>query len=219
MGYIATQRDEAERCIYVFLEYVPGGSIAQMLERFGPFSEELCRHYARQLLQGLEYLHGRKIIHRDLKGANVLVSRDGVVKLADFGASKAFYDATLTDGLKSIKGSVFWMAPEVMKGTGYGRRADIWSVACVVIEMLTGQHPWPDLDNHWSAIFAIAKATAGPPLPEGISDQCRDFLTKCFQVDPRHRPKASEMLQHPFVAGTENAMREAVENLDLNHSL
>ena len=102
-----------------------------MLRRFGVFQEDLCRHYTRQLLLGLEYLHGCKIVHRDLKGANVLVSRDGVVKLADFGAAKAFsQDATMksvTDGLKSIKGSLFWMSPEVLKGAGRARHGAIHS--------------------------------------------------------------------------------------------
>ena len=112
-----------------------------MLRRFGVFQEDLCRHYTRQLLLGLEYLHGCKIVHRDLKGANVLVSRDGVVKLADFGAAKAFsQDATMktvTDGLKSIKGSLFWMSPEVIKGAG---RAHCPSLTLTLTHSLTRNH-------------------------------------------------------------------------------
>jgi serine/threonine protein kinase len=92
-------------------------------QRFGNFSEALVRLYTRQLLLGLEYLHSCKIIHRDLKGANVLITRDGVVKLADFGASKVFKEGTVTDGMKSLKGSLFWMAPEV-------RRVCICTVPC-----------------------------------------------------------------------------------------
>ena len=125
--------------MYVFLEYVPGGSIASMLTRFGCFAETLCRHYTRQILLGLEYLHGVKVAHRDVKGANVLVNRNGVVKLTDFGAAKtksqnaaaataafmsggggggggSYEAATATDGFKSIQGSLFWMAPEVLRG-------------------------------------------------------------------------------------------------------
>jgi mitogen-activated protein kinase kinase kinase len=115
VGYIAAHMDFKTNTMYIFLEYVPGGSIASMLDRFGAFSEELCRKYTRELLMGLEYLHGCKVIHRDLKGGNVLVTRNGRVKLADFGASKAYHEATITDGMKSIRGSVFWMAPEVIK--------------------------------------------------------------------------------------------------------
>ena len=153
VGYIGAKKVSPTE-LYVFLEYVPGGSIAQMLTRFGCFNEQLVRHYTRQLLLGLEYLHGCKvrhlracvcgsplptdetsfplcvpcqIIHRDLKGANVLVSRDGVVKLADFGAAtlaRAIHDnkaAHVSHGIKSMRGSLFWMAPEVRSSAGSAR--------------------------------------------------------------------------------------------------
>ncbi|CAI5465109.1 unnamed protein product [Closterium sp. Yama58-4] len=199
VGYIDMEKDPSDGSIYIFLEFVSGGSIHSMLEKFGKFSESLVRVYTRQLLLGLEYLHRCKIIHRDIKGGNVLVDRDGVIKLADFGASKAFQEGTVGEGCKSIRGSVFWMAPEVITGAGYGRKADIWSLGCTVIEMLTGSHPWPGMDNTWSAIFHIAKTTTGPPTPEESSPEGRDFLAACFQLDPALRPSAAQLLQHPFV--------------------
>ncbi|CAI5941940.1 unnamed protein product [Closterium sp. NIES-64] len=199
VGYIDMEKDPSDGSIYIFLEFVSGGSIHSMLEKFGKFSESLVRVYTRQLLLGLEYLHRCKIIHRDIKGGNVLVDRDGVIKLADFGASKAFQEGTVGEGCKSIRGSVFWMAPEVITGAGYGRKADIWSLGCTVIEMLTGSHPWPGMDNTWSAIFHIAKTTTGPPTPEESSEEGRDFLAACFQLDPALRPSAAQLLQHPFV--------------------
>lgn len=219
VGYIDAYYDPKLSTLYIFLEYVPGGSIFSMLERFGKFSEELVRNYTRQLLMGLEYLHGARIVHRDLKGGNILVTRDGIVKLADFGASKAYKDATITDGMKSLRGSVFWMAPEVIKGTGYGRRADVWSLGCTVIEMLSGKHPWPELDNHWSAMFQIAKNVDGPPRPEHITDLARDFLDKCLEYDPKQRPTAAELLHHPFVAAGPMALQHATQTTDLNHSM
>ena len=243
--YIGMQRDEDNCNLHVFLEFVPGGSIASMLTRFGHFSEQLVRLYTRQLLLGLEYLHSRRVIHRgtttggiaklrrarhpflkappdrtarlfvlplshlvDLKGANVLIDGDGVVKLADFGASTAFEQTNLSHGFKSIRGSVYWMAPEVMKGTGYGRRADIWSVGCTVIEMITANHPWPELDNGWAAMFHIAKAGHGPPIPETCSEQCKSFLQQCFVVDPRRRATATDLLSHPFVANIPSVLSE-----------
>eukprot|EP00798_Chlamydomonas_sp_ICE-L_P030644 gene30644-35659_t len=132
----------------------------------------------------------------------------------DFGASKAYHDQdpmTITDGMKSLKGSVFWMAPEVIKGTGYGRRADVWSLGCTVLEMLSGKHPWPNLENHWSAMFSIAKEEQGPPRPAGVSDLALDFLNKCLQYDPKQRPSATEMLQHNWVAAPEVSRKDAAE--------
>lgn len=164
-----------------------------------------------------------QIIHRDLKGANVLVSRDGVVKLADFGAAtlaKAIHDkAAVTDGLRSMRGSLFWMAPEVLKGAGYGRRADIWSAGCTVIEMMTGKHPWPAMDNTWATIFAIASTPCGPPLPEGCSPTAVDFLQQCFRIQAGDRPTASQLLQDPFVSAIDSAVRDARAQAVLNHSL
>eukprot|EP00850_Spirogloea_muscicola_P008326 SM000044S15973 [mRNA] locus=s44:300793:305193:+ [translate_table: standard] len=218
VGYIDMERDEATDSLYVFLEYASGGSIHSMLEKFGIFSESLVRVYTRQLLLGLEYLHAQNIIHRDIKGGNVLVDC-GIVKLADFGASKAHHEGTITDGCKSIRGSVFWMAPEVIKAAGYGRRADIWSVGGTVIEMLTGMHPWPEIDNTWSAIFQIAKTQTGPPIPPNCSSEAKDFLSLCFKLDPTKRPTASELLAHPFVANVESSSSDSGSRSEATSSL
>ena len=204
VGYLGTERDPLKNELYVFLEYVPGGSIASMLKNFGAFSEELVRIYTRQILLGLDYLHANKVVHRDIKGANILVDNHGVVKLADFGSSQSFGKVAKTsngmsNGFRSVAGSIYWMAPEVMRETGYGRRADIWSVGCTVVEMLSGRRPWPDLKDPWSSIFRIAESKEGPPLPEGISNLARDFLRLCFQRDIKQRPRASQLLNHKFV--------------------
>ncbi|GLI59656.1 hypothetical protein VaNZ11_001592 [Volvox africanus] len=200
VGFIDARYDPETSAYYIFLEFVPGGSISSMLKRFKRFSEELVRNYTRQLLLGLDYLHSCKIVHRDLKGGNVLVSRDGVVKLTDFGASKAYRDQTIKECMMSVRGSVFWMAPEVMRGTGYDRRADIWSLGCTVIEMLSGTHPWPNLDNQLTAVHIIAKTEEGPPRPVNISPEAARFLDRCLQFDPAKRPTTTELLQDPFVA-------------------
>ena len=132
VGYLGAYLSKEDSLMYVFLEYVSGGSISSMLKRFGPFSEALSRIYVRQILCGLAFLHANRCVHRDIKGANILITQEGSAKLADFGASKRYASAEnsgsgLSDS-KSILGSVYWMAPEVMKGTGHGRRADVWSL-------------------------------------------------------------------------------------------
>ena len=141
--YYGAYLDKGQQLMYVFLEYVACGSILSMLKRFGFFTEALVKIYTKQILAGLVFLHENKTIHRDIKGANLLIDSSGSVKLADFGASRRYANAENSgshlSNSKSIMGSVYWMAPEVMKGIGHGRKADIWSLGCTVIEMITAE--------------------------------------------------------------------------------
>ncbi|KAL0231485.1 hypothetical protein GEMRC1_010889 [Eukaryota sp. GEM-RC1] len=128
--------------LHVFMEFVPGGSIAAILKKFPCLSLDVVKHYTRQILEGVHYLHTNSIIHRDLKGANLLIDSNGVVKVADFGASRKLQGFhTAMNECRSLKGTPFWMAPEVVVQAAYGRQADIWSIACCVIEMATGIPP------------------------------------------------------------------------------
>ena len=122
-----------------------GGSLLAIVNKFGALPEEATRRYTRQILAGLEYLHFNSVIHRDIKAANVLVDRNGVCKLADFGTAKKVHE--LNSQKNSMTGTVNWMAPEVIKQEKYGRAADIWSVGCTVYEMITGQPPWSEFEN------------------------------------------------------------------------
>ena len=139
---------------------MPGGSVATLLKNYGAFEEALVRNFVRQILQGLNYLHEREIIHRDIKGGNILVDNKGGIKISDFGISKKVEDSILTNARvhrPSLQGSVFWMAPEVVKQTSYTLKADIWSVGCLVVEMLTGEHPWAQL-TQMQAIFKVRRS-------------------------------------------------------------
>jgi serine/threonine protein kinase len=177
--YLGTER--TEDALHIFLEYVPEGSIASMLAKFGALPESVIRLYTAQLLRGLEYLHQKGIMHRDIKGANILIASNGTVKLADFGASKKIEDlATIGSGSKSIRGTPYWMAPEVIKQTGHGCPADIWSLGCTVIEMATGKPPWSTCAGPVAAMFQIASSKDPPPLPEHLSREAKDFLLLCF---------------------------------------
>lgn len=134
--YLGTNK--TDRYLYIILEYVTGGSVASMLKQFGPFSENLIRRFSYQILSGVSYLHSKGIIHRDIKGANILVTDTGVAKLADFGCSKrlpGLCSVSLEESMLAIRGSIPWMAPEVIKQSGYGRSSDIWSFGATVIEM------------------------------------------------------------------------------------
>ena len=190
----------------IFLEYVPGGSVAAMLNSYGSLQEPLIRNFVRQILAGLSYLHGRDIIHRDIKGANVLVDNKGNIKISDFGISKRVEASALLAPQKtgghvhrpSLQGSVFWMAPEVVKQTSYTRKADIWSLGCLIVEMFTGNHPFPNC-SQLQAIFQIGNSSAKPSTPEKASEEGAEFLNRTFEIDHEKRPSADELLLMPFL--------------------
>lgn len=187
--------------LYICLEYVPGGSMSSILAEFGPLDESLLRKATRGLLEGLHYLHTRNppVVHRDIKGANILVALDFCVKLADFGCSKR---ASTTRSFTTI-GSIPWMAPEViMQQEGYGRKADVWSVGCTLIEMATADKPWgrDAFDNVMYALHHIATSEETPPIPDTVPEASRALIESCVQRLPEARPTAAVLLEHEFVA-------------------
>ncbi|CAA0821933.1 mitogen-activated protein kinase kinase kinase 5 [Striga hermonthica] len=197
--YYGCETIEDRFCIY--LEYVHPGAVNKYIrENCGAMTESIVRNFTRHILSGLAYLHSTNTIHRDIKGANLLVDAYGVVKIADFGLAKHLngHDIDL-----SLKGTPHWLAPEVLHAMmrkdanpelAYG--VDIWSVGCTVIEMLTGKPPWSELT--WvQAMFSVLNKS--PPIPEKLSAEGKDFLQRCFQRRPEDRPSAAKLLDHPFV--------------------
>ena len=188
----------------IFLEYVPGGSVQTMLNSYGALPEPLVRSFVRQILNGLSYLHNQDIIHRDIKGANILVDNKGTIKISDFGISKKLEASNILSGANnnkhrpSLQGSVFWMAPEVVKQTSYTRKADIWSLGCLVVEMMTGNHPFPDC-SQLQAIFKIGGGKASPTIPESASPEAQEFLRQTFEIDHNLRPSADELMLSAFL--------------------
>ncbi|KAI5791323.1 kinase-like domain-containing protein [Pyronema domesticum] len=198
--YLASSKED--NCFNIFLEYVPGGSVAAMLNNYGPLKEPLVRNFVRQILQGLAYLHGKNIIHRDIKGANVLVDNKGGIKISDFGISKkveaGLLNSSAANHRPSLQGSVFWMAPEVVKQTSYTLKADIWSLGCLIVEMLTGSHPYPDC-SQLQAIFKIGTSGSAPQIPSKCTPEAKTFLEMTFELDHNKRPAAEELLGSPFM--------------------
>ncbi|KAL2268319.1 hypothetical protein VTJ83DRAFT_3165 [Remersonia thermophila] len=199
--YLGCERKETS--ISIFLEYIPGGSIGSCLRKHGKFEEPVVASLTRQTLSGLAYLHREGILHRDLKADNILLDTDGTCKISDFGISKKTDNIYGNDKTNSMQGSVFWMAPEVVRseGRGYSAKVDIWSIGCVVLEMFAGRRPWAR-DEAVGAMYKIANGEA-PPIPddvrETISPIAIAFMLDCFTVDPSDRPTADVLLsQHPF---------------------
>ncbi|CAM9521784.1 unnamed protein product, partial [Laminaria digitata] len=183
----------------IFLEYLDGGSLRRRLEKDGPMSEHQTANTTRKVLSGLSYLHSKDITHRDIKGANVLLSQNGAVKLADFGTSKLMDQASVVSGLK---GTPKWMAPEVIRNQlrpGGWLQADVWSVGCTVVEMLTGKVPWPDMPHPLSAMYKIGLGER-PPIDRHISPEARSFIAACCCPEPSQRYTVEQLMNHPFLA-------------------
>ncbi|GAU20135.1 hypothetical protein TSUD_351970 [Trifolium subterraneum] len=202
--------NQDKKVVHVFMEYMAGGSLADVSNKFGgSLDEDVVRLYTRQILLGLYDLHKHGIVHCDLNCKNVLLSSSGNVKLADFGCAKNMNKPSshlnLTNG-----GTPLWMAPEVLLNVDDEKvvdfAADIWSLGCTVIEMATGRPPWADnlifISNPMAAMFKIARGDEIPQFPLHFSREGFDFLRRCLVRDPSKRPTAQELLNHPFIIST-----------------
>ncbi|XP_055823160.1 mitogen-activated protein kinase kinase kinase 1-like [Solanum dulcamara] len=207
--------DKSDSKLYIFLELVSQGSLLNLYQKYH-LRDSQASAYTRQILHGLKYLHDRNVVHRDIKCANILVHANGSVKLADFGLAKA----TKFNDVKSFKGTALWMAPEVVnrKNHGYGLAADIWSLGCTVLEMLTRQFPYSHLDNQMQVLYRIGKGEP-PAVPNTLSVDARNFINHCLQVDPSARPTATQLLEHPFVKRTLPSSSGSASPLNLGRRL
>ncbi|KMT02640.1 hypothetical protein BVRB_9g203210 [Beta vulgaris subsp. vulgaris] len=198
--------------LHIILEYVENGSLANIIKpnKFGPFPEQLVAHYIAQVLEGLVYLHEQGVIHRDIKGANILTTKEGLVKLADFGVATKLTEADVNT--HSVVGTPYWMAPEVIEMSGVCAASDIWSVGCTVIELLTCVPPYYDLQP-MPALFRIVQ-DEHPPIPDGLSADMTDFLRLCFKKDARQRPDAKMLLSHPWIQNYRRTLQPSLPASD-----
>lgn len=199
--YLGCERKEYS--ISIFLEYISGGSVGSCLRKHGKFEESLVSSLTRQTLAGLAYLHTEGVLHRDLKADNILLDIDGTCKISDFGISKKTDNIYGNDVTNNMQGSVFWMAPEVIRshGQGYSAKVDIWSLGCVVLEMFAGRRPWSK-EEAVGAIYKLGSLNQAPPIPDDVSSTISaaalGFMFDCLTIDPRERPTAETLKQHPF---------------------
>eukprot|EP01062_Namystynia_karyoxenos_P076284 TRINITY_DN7464_c0_g1_i1.p1 TRINITY_DN7464_c0_g1~~TRINITY_DN7464_c0_g1_i1.p1 ORF type:complete len:613 (+),score=119.42 TRINITY_DN7464_c0_g1_i1:91-1839(+) len=190
------------RHVLIFMELIVGGSVTSIVHRFRTLPTAVLKNYTRDVFRGLQYLHERRVIHRDVKGANVLVQQvtpqgGGVAKLCDFGISTQLAAGTGT--CDTLAGSPYWMAPEVFtQPQGYDSKADIWSAGCTVVEMITGRPPWPQRSAA-AVIQMVASGVFPTAIPSDLPRCRRRFIERCLRRDPRERPGAEEMLSDPWL--------------------
>eukprot|EP01083_Nonionella_stella_P167076 560590_1 len=205
--------------IWIVMEYCGAGSVLDIMRATGDnLTEHQIKMVMRESLNGLEYIHSKNIVHRDIKACNVLLDDRGACKLADLGVSK---DTTQYGPAQTTVGTPYWMAPEILAKGAYNVKADIWSLGITAIEMATGKPPHSDKPP-LQVIYLIPKAPP-PNLPEDEdhwSDQFRDFVSCCCIKDPNKRPSATELLQHPWIQSgndmsiLQRLVRKAMPSLD-----
>ncbi|XP_044973986.1 mitogen-activated protein kinase kinase kinase 18-like [Hordeum vulgare subsp. vulgare] len=179
----------------LFLEFAPGGSVADVAERSGGRLEECAiRPYAADVARGLAYLHGRSLVHGDVKARNIVVGADGRAKIADFGCART------AGSDRPLGGTPAFMAPEVARGEEQGPAADVWALGCTVIEMATGRAPWSDMGDVLAAMHRIGYTDAVPAVPAWLSAEAKHFLSMCLARNARDRCTSAQLLEHPFLA-------------------
>jgi len=220
---------EVDQELWVVMEYMSCGSVFDIVKHYNQspsfrMSEELCAYIIREILQGLDFLHKKKRIHRDIKVDNILLSKDGKVKLADFGTAVQLTFERLRRN--TLAGTPYYMAPELIQRKPYGEKVDIWSIGISVVEIITGNPPYYSLDPHSALDAIVTHGVTGLDQDAGsakkYSAEILDFVNcQCLCPSPELRASAEELLAHPYVyrAVTQDQFAKYLRSLSVQDQL
>ncbi|XP_077459014.1 mitogen-activated protein kinase kinase kinase 12 [Stigmatopora argus] len=186
-------------CYCILMEYCAQGQLYEVLRAGRKITPSLLVDWSMGIAGGMNYLHLHKIIHRDLKSPNMLITHDDLVKISDFGTSKELIDKSTK---MSFAGTVAWMAPEVIRNEPVSEKVDIWSFGVVLWEMLTGEIPYKDVDSS-AIIWGVGNNSLQLPIPESCPDGFKILLRQCWNCKPRTRPSFRQILLHLDIASAD----------------
>uniref|UniRef100_A0A3Q1FXR2 Mitogen-activated protein kinase kinase kinase 12 n=1 Tax=Acanthochromis polyacanthus TaxID=80966 RepID=A0A3Q1FXR2_9TELE len=186
-------------CYCILMEYCAQGQLYEVLRAGRKITPSLLVDWSMGIAGGMNYLHLHKIIHRDLKSPNMLITHDDLVKISDFGTSKELSDKSTK---MSFAGTVAWMAPEVIRNEPVSEKVDIWSFGVVLWEMLTGEIPYKDVDSS-AIIWGVGNNSLQLPIPESCPDGFKILLRQCWNCKPRNRPSFRQILLHLDIASAD----------------
>lgn len=213
--YLLFEHSVSQKVCRIVMEFMAGGSTQTVCQKFGPLSEAILKKYTKDIFSGLAFIHEHGIIHRDIKSANLLVSGDGTVKLADFGCSKRITE--ISSATSFVIGTPIYMSPEFIRGDT-SPKIDVWAAGCTIFELATGLQPWHHtrIKDHLPLMYHITTSSDTPLMvptsdPRTFSAEFLDFLEKCFLRDPLKRPDAKTLLEHPWLDSTLAELEEQRE--------
>uniref|UniRef100_A0A8C4FGN8 Mitogen-activated protein kinase kinase kinase n=1 Tax=Dicentrarchus labrax TaxID=13489 RepID=A0A8C4FGN8_DICLA len=186
-------------CYCIIMEYCAQGQLYEVLRAGRKVTPRMLVDWASGIASGMNYLHLHKIIHRDLKSPNVLVTHNDTVKISDFGTSKELSDKSTK---MSFAGTVAWMAPEVIRNEPVSEKVDIWSFGVVLWELLTGEIPYKDVDSS-AIIWGVGSNSLHLPVPSTCPDGFKILMKQTWQGKPRNRPSFRQILLHLDIASAD----------------
>ena len=207
------KNEENKKCLYLQLEYCQYGSIRDIIKHARKkdivMTETEISSVIYMILLGIKFIHSKKLINRDIKGRNILITKDGEVKLCDFGICRIYHK----NRMKEIRGgSPYWMAPEILKKEEYNQNIDIWALGITCIELAEFEPPYSDFGSNEVIKQIIKSPPQGLSKPKKWSKKFNDFIRQCLLLDKNKRPMADELLKHDFITmiGKKNLNRKLI---------